>query len=74
MSDQRELDTTVDVINKLRGEYWTLNGIADTCASFNSYTVEDKYTFRGIIKENNNAERSSTDTSRSELSVYFCFL
>lgn len=48
MSDQRELDTTADVINKPRagsiGPPRTL--IADTCASFNSYTPEDKYTFR----------------------------
>lgn len=47
------------MINKLRGEYQALNGIADTCASFNSYTAEDKYTFRRIIREGNDAERCS---------------
>lgn len=46
------------MINKLRGEYQVLNGIADICASFNSYTAEDKYTFR-IIREGYDAERCS---------------
>jgi len=73
MSDQRELDGWC-VINKLREEYWTLIGIADNYALFNSYMVEDKYTFCRIVKENNNTERSSTDTSRNKLSICFCFL
>lgn len=74
MSDQRELDTTADMINKPHaGEREILGMVYHryTHASFNGYTPRDKYTFRRASREQSGqAQRTLKDAIRARANSF----